>query len=237
VITAVRSAAATDTARRGGGAWIAPALLLLAVIPLAAGTARVVQLLGGPDAIPADGRFDASPVPVVVHVVGSAVFLVLGALQFWPRLRSRHGRWHRTAGRILVVTGLAVAGSAIWMTLLLDRKEGTGQLLWLLRLLVAPGMAGCLLLGLAAARERRFRAHAAWMRRTYALALGAGTQPFTVGLGEALLGSGVVRTDVMLGAGWGLNLAVAEWLNARVRRREPVSSADPDGGIDCSATA
>ena len=30
-----------------------------------------------------------------------------------------------------------------------------------------------------------------------------------------LLGSGVVRTDLMMGAGWAINLAVAEWIIRR----------------------
>ena len=37
------------------------------------------------------------------------------------------------------------------------------------------------------------------MIRAYALALGAGTQAFTVGFGEAVFGAGVVRTDLTMG--------------------------------------
>ncbi len=48
------------------------------------------------------------------------------------------------------------------------------------------------------------------MTRAYALALGAGTQAFTVGFGEAVFGTGVVRTDLMMAAGWAINVAVAE---------------------------
>jgi hypothetical protein len=57
------------------------------------------------------------------------------------------------------------------------------------------------------------------MMRAYALALGAGTQAFTVGFGEAAFGAGVVRTDLLLSAGWLINLGVAEWL---IRRRVSV---------------
>ena len=52
-----------------------------------------------------------------------------------------------------------------------------------------------------------------------ALALGAGTQAFTVGFGEALFGAGVVRHDLMMGAGWAINLAVAEWIIRRPSAR------------------
>ena len=40
-------------------------------------------------------------------------------------------------------------------------------------------------------------------------------QAGTVGFGEALFGAGVVRTDLMMGAGWAVNLAAAEWFIRR----------------------
>lgn len=141
---------------------------------------------------------------------------LLGAFQFSPRLRRRG--WHRRAGRVLVPLGLVVAGSGLWLTLLYDRKDGTGTLLHSVRLLVAAGMAACVVLGFAAVRRRDISAHRAWMTRAYALALGAGTQALTVGFGEAAFGTGVVRTDLMMSAGWGLNLAAAEVLIRRPPR-------------------
>jgi uncharacterized membrane protein len=196
------------------------ALLALAAIPVVIGSIRVVQLLGGPAGIEPDARFDAAPAAVVVHVVASILYAVLGALQFSSRTRRRHPAWHRLAGRVLVALGLVVAGSALWLTLLYDRREGTGTLLYSVRLLVGAGMAACIVLGFAAIRRRDIAAHGAWMTRAYALALGVGTQPFTVGFGEALFGAGVVRTDLMMTAGWGLNLAVAERLIRRRRRAQ-----------------
>ncbi len=49
------------------------------------------------------------------------------------------------------------------------------------------------------------------MIRAYAIALAAGTQAFTVGFGEALFGTGEVRGDLVMAAGWVINLAVAEY--------------------------
>lgn len=207
------------------GRWVPAALLALTVVPAVAGTLRVVELAGGPEVIPADPRFTSGPGPVVLHVVSSLGFAALGAFQFSAGLRRRHPAWHRRAGRVLVGLGLLVALSALWLTLLYPFKEGTGWLLWGFRLLAGTGLAASLVLGLAHARRREIARHRAWMRRGYALALGAGTQPFTVGLGEALVGSGTLRTDLLLGAGWTLNLAVAEHLNRRDarRRQEPAA--------------
>jgi uncharacterized membrane protein YozB (DUF420 family) len=207
-------------------AWAVPtSLLVLSAIPLAAGTLRLVQLAGGPALMPADGRFTGLPLALVVHVLGAALYAVVGAFQFLPRFRRRHLGWHRRAGRLLAVAGLAVAGSALWLTLAYPPKPGTGELLYVLRLCFASFMAAALVLGFAAIRRRDVPAHRAWMIRAYAVALAAGTQAFTEGVGGAVLGTGVVRDDLAKGAGWLINLAVAEWAIRRpARRRTPVAA-------------
>ena len=78
---------------------------------------------------------------------------------------------------------MVVALSALWLTLFHPRTEG-GDLLYLFRLLAGTGMFTSLLLGSMAIRRRDIARHRAWMTRAYALALGAGTQVFTLGIGE-----------------------------------------------------
>ncbi len=200
--------------------WVPVGLVALAAIPVLAGTARLIEMFGGPELRPTDPRFAALPAPVVIHVVAAIGYALLGAFQFSHRLRRRHPGWHRRAGRVLVALGLAVALSGLWMTLVYPYKEGTGDLLYVFRLLFGSAMAASIILGLAAIRRRDIARHSAWMIRAYALALAAGTQAFSVGFGEALFGAGVVRTDLMMGAGWAINLAAAEWFVRRpsVRR-------------------
>jgi hypothetical protein len=201
--------------RRG---WpLAAALVLLSAVPLAAGTLRLVQLAGGPDLIPADDRFGTVPVALLVHIVGSGGYALVGALQFVLSFRRRHPGWHRRAGRALTVAGLLVAASALWMTLLYPPQPGTGHLLYAFRIAVGSAMAACLALGFVAVKRRDIAAHRAWMIRAYALALGAGTQIFTEGFGGTLFGTGVLAGDLAKGAGWAINLAVAEWALRRSR--------------------
>jgi len=59
------------------------------------------------------------------------------------------------------------------------------------------------------------------MARAYALALGAGTQVLTLGIGNAFFGRSELTTALMLGAGWGINLAVVEYI---IRFRFPSSA-------------
>jgi uncharacterized membrane protein len=202
--------------------WPVPmALVALSAIPLTAGTLRLIQLAGGPAVIPADHRFADFPLPLVVHIVGATTYALVGILQFMRRLRRPHLAWHRRAGRVLAVAGLLVAISAVWMTLFYEAQPGTGDLLYLLRLVFGSAMAACLVLGFTAARRRDIAAHRAWMIRAYAIGLAAGTQAFTEGIGGAIFGTGVLAADLAKGAGWVINLAVAEWALRRSARRRP----------------
>jgi uncharacterized membrane protein len=209
------------TSRTGsvGSSWRVPAaLLVLSAIPVVAGTLRLLEIAGGPQLLPANPRIDAVPAPVVVHIVAAAVFAILGVFQFSARLRRRRPSWHRRSGRVLVGAGLAVAGSGLWMTLFYTGAPG-GQLLWAVRLLVGSAMAAFIVLGFTAIRRRDLAAHRAWMIRAYALAVGAGTQAFTQGVGEALFGTGELSTALSMSAGWVINVAVAEWVIRRPRAR------------------
>jgi uncharacterized membrane protein len=209
------------TSRTGsvGSSWRVPAaLLVLSAIPVVAGSLRLLEIAGGAQLLPANPRIDAVPAPVVVHIVAAAVFAILGVFQFSARLRRRRPSWHRRSGRVLVGTGLAVAGSGLWMTLFYTGAPG-GQLLWAVRLLVGSAMAAFIVLGFTAIRRRDLAAHRAWMIRAYALAVGAGTQAFTQGVGEALFGTGELSTALSMSAGWVINVAVAEWVIRRPRAR------------------
>ncbi len=210
------------TPQRTGGrrSWPVPAsLVALSAIPLAAGSLRLVQLAGGPALIPADDRFTGFPAALVLHIVGATVFALVGAFQFVPRFRRRYRAWHRRAGRLVTGAGLAIAGSALWLTLFYEAQPGTGELLYLLRLLFASAMAASLLLGITAIRRRDIAAHRAWMIRAYAIGLAAGTQTLTQGIAAAIVGTGELRMDLAKGAGWVINLAVAEGVIRRPARR------------------
>lgn len=209
--------------------WRVPAACVaLSAIPILAGAARLVELAGGPQVIPSQTRFAACPLPVVVHIIGATVYAVLGAFQFAAGFRRRRPGWHRAAGRVLVLAGAAVAGSALWLTVFLPPQPGSGPLLFVLRLVFAPAMLGGLGLGVAAIRRGDVAAHRAWMTRSYAIALAAGTQAFTEGVGGALLGDSPFVLDVSRGTAWVLNLAVAEWV---LHRDAPDLDVDrhPDG--------
>ena len=220
-MTLLTAAKPTRSARPTG--WVPFALIALVAIPAVAGSLRLVGLAGGPLLLPANPRMTASPLPVFVHVLSAVPYAVLGAFQFSSRLRRRHPRWHRSTGKVVVVLGLAVALSGLWMTLFYARQPGTGELSYLFRLTFGSALAACIVLGFAAIRRGDVATHQAWMTRAYAIALAAGTQTFTLAIGPAVFGPGALTKDLSLGAAWLVNLAVAEVVIHRsARRRTPV---------------
>jgi uncharacterized membrane protein len=188
--------------------------VILSLVPVIAGSLRVLEIAGGPQILPANSRIAAVPAPVVVHIIAAALYAMLGALQFSARLRRRRPNWHRRSGRLLVGAGMLVALSGLWMTLFYTGAPG-GDLLWAVRLLVGSAMAASIVLGFTAIRRRDIAAHRAWMVRAYALAVAAGTQVFTQGIGEALFRTSDLSTALSVSAGWVINAAVAEWVIRR----------------------
>ena len=204
-------------AKAGSAKWLVAALFLLSAIPLTAGAFRLSELAGGAAITPANARFFAAPLPVVVHILSAAVYALLGAFQFAPAFRRRRPGWHRVAGRLLVGCGLLVGLSALWMTVFYPGANGTSQLLYALRLGFGAAMIGAIVLGFAAIRGGDVRGHRAWMMRAYAIGLGAGTQALTLAAGEMIAGPpSELSRALLMGAGWVINLAVAEWA---IRRR------------------
>jgi len=204
--------------------WIPLSLVLLSLVPVGGGAFRVTQLASGAEVTEANARFFAAPVPVVLHIFGASLFLVLGAFQFDGVLRRKRPGWHRAAGRLIVPCGLTAALSGVWMALFYDLPAEDEGILTVVRVFFGSAMAAALILGFAAIRRRDYARHRAWMIRGYAIGLGAGTQAFT--LTSVLLwqnppdslGRVVGHT-----AGWLINLAVAEWI---IRFKPPAMLPD-----------
>jgi hypothetical protein len=179
--------------------WRVPAALItLSLVPVAAGAFRLGESTAGTR---------VTPVAMLLHIIGASVYCVLGAFQFIPVTRR-----HRLAGRFLVPCGLVAALSGVWMAVF-HRPEDDSALLTVLRVGFGTAMAVALVLGVMAVRRRRFGVHRVWMIRGYAIALGAGSQAVVFGLWAVVAGTpGEFGTALLMGAGWVINLAVAEWI-------------------------
>lgn len=203
--------------------WLIPAgLILLSLVPVIAGVFRLTQLTLGAEITEANARFFHSPVPVVVHIISATTYLLLGALQFVPKLRRGRPSWHKVAGRVLVPAGLLAALSGMWMGVFYTRPlfDMTA------RVVFGGLMVTFIVLGLRAVLRKDFTTHRAWMIRGYAVGIGAGTQVFTA-LAWLLFTGGVTpdanTTVLLLIAGWVINLTVAEVAIRRTTARRAIA--------------
>jgi len=214
-------------ARRRGPGWLLPAgLITFGLVPILANALRRVAMAVAPAAA-SSGEGGGMSLPVILHVVGATAFVVLGALQFSAGFRRRRPSWHRVAGRVAILAALLAAGSGIWLAF--ATLADYSPLLFVFRLLAAAGLALCIILGFRAIRQRRLPQHRAWMIRAFAIGLGAATQVFTLGFGEGIFGETQLSIALLNGAGWAINLAVAEWIIRRTPRRVVRPAADQTG--------
>ncbi|HET9958211.1 MAG TPA: DUF2306 domain-containing protein [Polyangiaceae bacterium] len=180
------------------------------------------QLARGVAANAENARFIASPLPVVLHVLGATLFCLLGALQFAPFTRG--SRWHRVVGRVVFPAGVVAALSGLWMGLVYPLPLADAHpLLKGFRVVLGLGMVLTLVLGWRAILRRDIRAHRAWMVRSYAIGIGAGTQALIMVPWWLLFGKPAgIAYALLMGAGWALNLVVAEY-RVRVPHRRPTA--------------
>jgi uncharacterized membrane protein len=215
MVTAMASSRRTDVLVIGG-------LLLLSVVPALGGMVRLEQVASGAEPTAENARFLAMPVPILLHLLAALPYSMLGAFQFAPGFRRNHRSLHRAAGRMLVVLGLIVALSGLWMTLTYPWPEADGLAVYLERLVFGSAMLVSMVLGVNAIRRRDFAGHGNWMIRAYAIAMGAGTQvlthmPWFILVGQPTEGP----RAVMMGSGWVINVIVAEWIIRRQRKVAP----------------
>ena len=117
---------------------------------------------------PPDARFAASPAARSSSTSSAPPSSRSSAPSSSPPVRRRRPGWHRRAGRVLVVAGLGVALSALWLTSSTRGRRPPASAL--------PAPAGfgsamvvTIVLGFAAIRRRDIARHRAWMIRSYAL--------------------------------------------------------------------
>ena len=198
-------------------------LFLACVIPLGAGAYRGTTLILEWDWSPVFLRDHVDNLPLFIHVVGAAVFYVLAAAQILPRVGERYPRWHRRAGRVAVLAGIAGAASSTWLTLL--HPDARGPVLFYGRIVFGPLWTLFLVLGICAIRRRDFAGHRDWMIRAFAVAMPAGTLivfilPLYLILGEV---SEVLDESVQSGA-WVVHLSIAEYLIRRKRSKRQTTN-------------
>jgi uncharacterized membrane protein len=214
------------TPRASKAEWPVPAgLIALTAIPVLAGIVRLIGLASGVAVTPANTRFVTAPIPVTIHILSVTIFCFLGAFQFVPGFRRRRPGWHRAAGRLLMVCGLAAGLSGLWMTqFYLLPPALQGSLLYGFRLLIGTVMVLSIARSWRAILHRDIAQHRTWLIRAYAIGQGAGTQALILMLYAMRFGDARgLSYDLLMILAWVINLAVAEW----IIRRQPAMPSLP----------
>lgn len=190
-------------------------VLLYSFIPAVFGLLRIPELFGGPLIMPPNPRAVIDPVPISLHILGSSVFCLVGAVQFLPSLRRHRPALHRTLGRVVAAAGCVSALTGLWMTVSYVFPDALqGPLLYGARVILSLTMFGFIAWAIVAIRSRQLAAHRAAMLRAYAIGQGASTQTALFVIAMIFMNTeplGIDRDLMMIGA-WIINLAVAELL-------------------------
>lgn len=161
-------------ASRNRGLWTV--LILLCLIGAAAVTRRIVALETPPPAVASqfaslDAHFTAEARMILLHIVPSLLFVLLIPLQFVASLRRRHPKFHRWTGRIVMVLGLVLGVSALWLSAhpIGGLVESAATISFGCFFLFCLGKAWWHI------RNRRVVLHREWAMRMAAIALGVAT--------------------------------------------------------------
>ncbi len=194
--------------------WTVLAVILIySFVPTFGGLFRVVELAGGAIVAPVNPRALAAPLPIVLHILGSFVFCIGGALQLLPSVRTKYPAFHRAMGRIVAPAGCLSAATGLWMTVaFVFPPDLQGALLYVSRIGLSLSMMTLIVWSISAVRAGEMRTHRAAMLRAYAIGQGASTQTMLFILALAVLGREVTgpERDVLMVSAWALNLLVAE---------------------------
>lgn len=212
--------------------WRGPGLLLtLGTLNILFGALQLGNIYQGDAANPdlTNSHYQDMPIPIVLHIVAGIILNLLGPFQFAPGFRARRPGFHRWSGRLLVLSGVLVGITGLWMNEIFPPFGGmlkySGILAHSFGILIALFLAMRFIL------KRDIAKHRIWMMRVVAIGLGPATQRLFVlpvffitgSINEQLIGLVV----------WGcllLNLLVVEWILYRERNKTSpyvVSSHQP----------
>jgi hypothetical protein len=141
--------------------------------PVATGTTAGAPAAASAAAEPFDANFAKHPLITLLHIIPGGFFMILGPLQFLPKIRNRYPRFHRRSGRIFLAAGYIIGITALIMPFVMQPiggvNEAAGVLLFAIYFLTALTKAFWHIL------HRQITLHREWIIRAFAVGLAVAT--------------------------------------------------------------
>jgi hypothetical protein len=159
-------------------------------------------------------RMHTVPLLVILHLMGGALAITLGALQLNSRIRRNHLAVHRWLGRCYCIAVLGGGGAGLTLASMADGGLPSS---------IGFGMLGILWIGSTVTayiciRRRRIELHRAWMLRSYGLTFAAVTLRIWLPLSQVAGLPLLPSYQAIAWLCWVPNLIVVEWLVLRRAR-------------------
>jgi hypothetical protein len=159
-----------------------------------------------------------TPAAIVVHGGAGILFFLTMPFQFSPALRNKKSNWHRTGGRIALLSGYVMGLSGIWMHHVLSPDLLGMRYVSLVILSIA--MCTAFSMALWHIINRNVDVHRKWMIRAVAITLGVITLLFVEAISFLLFGQlenvfGVIsqfQHDYGRLVGMAINLIIVEYI-------------------------
>lgn len=120
-----------------------------------------------------DTGFADHKILILIHILPGLLFMILGPLQFVPRIRLRYLQFHRWSGRVFMISALAVGLTAISLPAVKQPigglSEAAGSLFYGIFFVIALSKAWWHI------RQKEISLHREWMIRAFAIGLAVAT--------------------------------------------------------------
>ncbi|HEY2068419.1 MAG TPA: DUF2306 domain-containing protein [Rhizomicrobium sp.] len=157
------------------------------------------------------GNFEHFPLLIHAHAILGTVFVLIAALQFWPRFRNSYRRAHRILGYVALACLVILPISGVVSAIVYPFAGFAGvipNIVWMTAILFCVAMAW------SAIRRRDIVQHEAWVLRATAMTIGITLSRLYVPLLVPVLGMEPHRAlALVFWMGQGEGLLIAElWL-------------------------
>lgn len=176
---------------------------------------------------PYNSGFNRFPIITALHVIPGGIYLALAPFQFITLIRSRWINYHRWTGRLLVLIGLLVGASALFIAIVIPFS---GWIESVINGFFAILFVYAITKGYLSIRARKISLHREWMIRSFAIGLAIATMrlifiPALIIVGNPTHDQIAMLTIVSFTIAFTLHICVAEiWI--RSTRTEPDAIAE-----------